>query len=240
MPVFQLRNEIVFPPPEFAEEKGLLAVGGDLSEERLLVAYSKGIFPWYLEGSPILWWSPDPRLVLLPGEVKVSRSLRQTIKNGVFRVTMDNAFDEVIRGCAETHKGKDRETWITDEMIEAYLKLHHSGYAHSVESWYGKELAGGLYGLSLGASFFGESMFTRRTDASKVAFVSLVRQLIHWNFEFIDCQVTTGHLISLGAKEIPRCEFLRMLRHALKADTRRGRWVCPPATLREVGWGGGA
>lgn len=143
-------------------------------------------------------------------------------------MTMDKAFDEVVRGCAAVHERKDRETWITEDMIEAYVRLHHSGYAHSVESWHEGELAGGLYGLSLGAAFFGESMFMKRTDASKVAFVALVRQLTRWNFEFVDCQVTTGHLIRFGAREIPRAEFLEMLKHALKAPTRRGRWGAPP------------
>jgi len=234
MPVFQLTDELSFPQPECAERDGLLAVGGDLSEKRLLIAYSMGLFPWYAEGSPILWWSPDPRLVLLPWELRVSRSLRQTIQRGTFRVTMDRAFHEVVRGCAEVHGGEDRETWITTEMIEAYVRLHHSGYAHSVESWCDSELAGGLYGLSLGAAFFGESMFAKRTNASKVAFVGLVSQLSSWNFEFIDCQVTTGHLMRFGAKEIPRPVFLAMLRHALKAPTLRGEWGSPhcPGELR--------
>lgn len=227
MPVFQLTEEIVFPPPQCAGEEGLLAVGGDLSEERLLLAYSMGIFPWYAEGSPILWWSPDPRLVLAPEDLKVSRSLKQTMKKGVFKVSMDRAFDEVVRGCAAVHKGKDKETWITDEMTEAYIRLCHAGYAHSVESWHEGELAGGLYGVALGAAFFGESMFAKRADASKVAFVALVRQLASWNFEFIDCQVTTGHLIRFGAREIPRPEFLKMLARALKVPNRRGRWGGP-------------
>jgi leucyl/phenylalanyl-tRNA--protein transferase len=228
MPVFQLTDELIFPPPEYAGRDGLLAVGGDLSEKRLLIAYSMGIFPWYAEGSPILWWSPDPRLVLLPRDLRVSKSLRQTIRKGTFRVTMDRAFHEVVRGCAEVHGGKDRETWITNEMTEAYVCLHRSGYAHSVESWCDGELAGGLYGLSLGAAFFGESMFAKKTDASKVAFVGLVRQLSSWNFEFIDCQVTTGHLMRFGAKEIPRPVFLAMVRRALKAPTLRGEWGSPP------------
>ncbi len=202
-------------------------MGGDLSEDRLLLAYSMGIFPWYAEGSPILWWSPDPRLVLIPGNLKVSRSLRQTIKKGVYKISMDRAFDEVVRGCATAHRGKEGETWITDEMAEAYIRLHKSGYAHSVESWYEGRLAGGLYGVALGAAFFGESMFARRPDASKAAFASLVGQLACWNFELIDCQVTTGHLIRFGAREIPRTEFLKLLARSLKVPTRRGGWGDP-------------
>lgn len=216
MPVFRLTDEIVFPPPEYAEDDGLLAVGGDLSEKRLLLAYSMGIFPWYSEALPILWWSPDPRLVLIPDELKVSRSLRQTIRKGRYAVTFDKAFDRVIRSCAGLHRSKDGGTWITDEMIKAYTRLHVSGYAHSVESWHEGELAGGLYGVALGAAFFGESMFAGRTDASKVAFVHLIRQLREWKFTLVDCQVTTGHLISFGAKEIPRATFLAMLEDALK------------------------
>jgi leucyl/phenylalanyl-tRNA--protein transferase len=227
MAVFRLTDEIVFPPPEYAEENGLLAVGGDLSEERLLLAYSMGIFPWYSEDSPVLWWSPDPRLVLVPKDMKVSRSLRQTMKKGIYKVTTDRAFDEVMRGCAAVHKRKDCGTWITDDMIRAFGKLHHSGYAHSVESWYEGELAGGLYGVSLGRAFFGESMFTKRADASKVAFATLVRHLAHWNFELIDCQVTTGHLMRFGAKEISRPAFLEMLRHALSVPTQKSRWGNP-------------
>ena len=227
MPVFLLTEEISFPHPEYAEENGLLAVGGDLSEERLLLAYSMGIFPWYSEDSPILWWSPDPRLVLRPEDLKVSRSLGQTAKRGIYQVTMDSAFSEVIRGCAEVHKGKDSGTWITEDMIRAYIRLHHSGYAHSVESWYEGELAGGLYGVALGGAFFGESMFTRRADASKVAFVALVSRLVFWNFELIDCQVTTGHLMRFGAKEVARPKFLEMLKHAQKVPAKRGGWGTP-------------
>ncbi len=228
MPVFRLNEEIIFPSPEYAEEDGLLAVGGDLSEERLLLAYARGIFPWYAEDSPILWWSPDPRLILIPRELKISRSLKQTIKKGIYEVTMDKAFDQVVRGCAEVHGEKEGETWITQDMIEAYRGLHRSGIAHSVESWCRGELAGGLYGVSLGAAFFGESMFTRRTDASKVAFVSLVRQLVQWDFELVDCQVTTEHLMSFGARNVLRSQFLELLEHALQKQTRRGIWGSPP------------
>jgi leucyl/phenylalanyl-tRNA---protein transferase len=217
MPVFVLSDELLFPHPELAEKDGLLAVGGDLSEERILLAYSLGIFPWYTSGLPILWWSPDPRLVLFPADLRVSRSLRQTIRKGIFRVTVDNAFDEVIRSCENVHRRKEGDTWITRGMINAYTCLHKSGYAHSVESWHEGELVGGLYGVSMGKVFFGESMFTRKSDASKVAFVMLVRQLIQWDIRFIDCQVTTQHLIQFGARNIPRKAFLKMLKEALAA-----------------------
>lgn len=225
MPVFQLTNDLIFPPLEHAESNGLLAVGGDLSEARLLLAYSMGIFPWYSEGSPILWWSPDPRLVLIPAELKISRSLRQIINKNTFKVTMDAAFEEVIRSCAETHKKKHNGTWITEEMINAYINLHNSGFAHSVESWHEGELAGGLYGVSLGGAFFGESMFSKKSNASKVAFVQLVQQLIKLGFELIDCQVTTRHLMSFGAKEVRRSEFMKMLKQALKMPSRQGKWA---------------
>ncbi|HWR58046.1 MAG TPA: leucyl/phenylalanyl-tRNA--protein transferase [Thermodesulfovibrionales bacterium] len=225
MPIFQLSEEIIFPPPELAEENGLLAIGGDLGEERLLLAYSMGIFPWYSGGSPILWWSPDPRLVLFPKDIRVSRSLKQTIKRGIYEVTMDRAFEEVIVSCASVRRKRNGDTWITGDMIEAYVRLHNSGFAHSVESWEAGELAGGLYGVSLGGAFFGESMFARRRDASKVAFVSLVRQLAHLNVELIDCQVKTEHLMTFGARDIPRIQFLAMLRRALKMPSRRGNWT---------------
>lgn len=225
MAVFLLSDKIAFPPPEYAEEGGLIAVGGDLTEDRLLLAYSVGIFPWYSEGLPILWWSPDPRLILIPEELRISRSLSQTIKKGIYEITMDRAFDEVIKGCARIHSRRDKGTWITDEMIRAYVKLHDSGFAHSVESWYRGELAGGLYGVAMGGAFFGESMFAKRSDASKVAFVKLVRQLVGWNFKMIDCQITSGHLLSFGAKEVPRTEFINMLRDALRKPDRRGRWT---------------
>ncbi|MDA8241452.1 MAG: leucyl/phenylalanyl-tRNA--protein transferase [Nitrospiraceae bacterium] len=224
MPVFRLPDEIVFPSPDLAEEDGLLAVGGDLGVERLLLAYSMGIFPWYSEGSPILWWSPDPRLVLFPEELKISRSLRQTLKKGIFGVTFDTAFEEVMRGCAEIRRKDGQGTWITQEMIEAYCRLHEVGFAHSVESRVEGRLAGGLYGVALGGVFFGESMFSRRSDASKVAFVSLVQRLAELGFRIIDCQMTTSHLMSLGAREIPRAEFLRRMKKALRIRTQQGTW----------------
>jgi leucyl/phenylalanyl-tRNA--protein transferase len=220
MPVFALTEEIAFPPPELAEPDGLLAVGGDLSENRLLLAYSMGIFPWYSEGQPILWWSPDPRLVLFPGEFRASRSLRQTIKKGLFTITMDTAFEEVINRCASVHRTKHGCTWITGEMIKAYLNLHRLGHAHSVESWHGDELKGGLYGVALGGAFFGESMFATVSNASKVAFAAFVDKLTEWGFDMIDCQVVTEHLRSFGAREISRRDFLELLRKAVYMPPR--------------------
>ena len=225
MPIYRLSNKIIFPPPHLAEDDGLLAVGGDLSEARLLLAYSMGIFPWYSKGDPLLWWSPDPRLVLLPEDLKISRSLSQTIKKGIFKITLDTAFGPVIRNCADIHRHADGDTWITDEMINAYINLHHSGYAHSVESWFEGQLAGGLYGISIGSAFFGESMFAKKSSASKAAFVALVHQLIKWNFTLVDCQTTTAHLKSFGAQEIPRSDFMIMLKSALKAPTKKGKWT---------------
>jgi len=224
MPIFRLVDEPVFPPPDYADPSGLLAVGGDLTCERLLEAYRLGIFPWYSDDQPILWWSPDPRLVLRLDEFNVSRSLRKTLKKGVFKVTFDRAFEEVIRGCASAPREGQRGTWITKEMQEAYIELHGLGFAHSVETWWGEELAGGLYGVSLGKAFFGESMFHRRTDASKVALAILVEKLQAWNFHFIDAQMTTEHLLRLGAAEMPRRIFLKRLQSALRHPTKRGKW----------------
>jgi leucyl/phenylalanyl-tRNA--protein transferase len=224
MPVFRLPERIVFPSPELADEDGLLAVGGDLSVERLVLAYSMGIFPWYSEGSPILWWSPDPRLVLFPEEVKISRSLRQTIRKGTFNVTSDTVFEEVIRGCAEVPRRGGEGTWITKEMKDAYCRLHQEGFAHSIESWAEDGLAGGLYGVALGGVFFGESMFSRRSNASKVALVRLVERLKEDGYSVIDCQMTTRHLMSLGAREISRAEFLETMQKALRIPVPRGKW----------------
>jgi leucyl/phenylalanyl-tRNA---protein transferase len=224
MPVYLLGKELAFPPPSHADPSGLLAVGGDLRPRRLLLAYSLGIFPWYEEGQPILWWSPDPRLILRPDELHIARRLRRTIKQGVYRVTFDQAFASVIEACAETPRRGQRGTWITPEMKEAYIRLYQLGYAHSAESWLDGELAGGIYGVSLGRCFFGESMFFRRRDASKVAFAALVDRLKSWEFHLIDAQVTTLHLMSLGGKEIPRAIFLNRLEKALLYATVRGKW----------------
>jgi leucyl/phenylalanyl-tRNA--protein transferase len=215
--------DLHFPPARLASPEGLLAIGGDLRVERLLEAYRHGIFPWYSTGQPILWWSPDPRMVLFPENLKLSRSLRKVLRGGRYRVTLDARFREVMQSCAAPRPGQDG-TWITPEMIEAYAALHAQGYAHSVEAWRGDELVGGLYGVALGAMFFGESMFARAPDASKVAFAHLVHQLAAWGFTLIDCQVTTAHLASLGAEEIARDEFLRHLAAALRAPDRCGAW----------------
>lgn len=227
MPVFRLDHRLVFPDPDLAEDDGLLAVGGDLSKKRLLLAYSMGIFPWYSEGSPILWWSPDPRLVLMPDELRVSRSLKQVIKKGAYRVTFDTAFERVLNNCAAVRRKDADGTWITGDMAAAYLNLHRAGCAHSVESWYGGELAGGLYGVSLGGAFFGESMFTLRSNASKVAFVTLVEHLLKWGFSVIDCQVTTEHMLSFGAREISRRSFMDLLGESLDKDVPHGPWKMP-------------
>ncbi len=215
-----------FPPVEHAlrDPDGLLAIGGDLTPQRLLRAYRAGIFPWYSEGQPILWWSPDPRMVLLPGALHVSRSLCKTLRRQRFRLSMDQAFEEVITACAAPRRD-DAGTWITDEMRIAYCRLHQRGHAHSVEAWQAGELVGGLYGVALGGVFFGESMFSRVSDASKVAFVHLVRQLERWGFGLVDCQVHTGHLARLGARPIPRTEFMQRLRAGLALPGRPGHWT---------------
>ena len=224
VPIFRLVDEPIFPPPDYADPSGLLAVGGDLSSERLLEAYRLGIFPWYSDDQPILWWSPDPRLTLDLKDFKISRSLGKTLRKGLFNVTFDCAFEEVIRACASVPRETQSGTWITAEMQEAYINLHGLGYAHSVESWLGAKLAGGLYGVSLGKAFFGESMFHLKSDASKVALATLVAKLKSWDFHFIDSQMTTDHMLNLGAKELSRRVFLKRLQSALRHPTKRGRW----------------
>jgi len=226
--IFQLADapDYRFPDVEFAGPEGLLAVGGDLSSGRLLNAYRHGIFPWYSQGQPILWWSPDPRAILLPDELKVSRSLGKTIRKQVFSVTLDHAFAEVMHACAAPRRNDpEAGTWITDDMMRAYINLYEQGYAHSVEVWHNQELVGGLYGIALGKAFFGESMFSRMTDASKVGFYFLVKQLQQWGYDFVDCQVESAHLASLGARPVPRREFIDKLQKALQADDRRGPWA---------------
>ncbi len=219
-----------FPDPGYAleEPNGLLAVGGDLSPARLLNAYRQGIFPWFSEGQPILWWSPDPRAVLIPDQFRPSRSLRKNLRKHPFRVTLDTAFAEVIEACSEPRKD-GAGTWITEEMKQAYAQLHRIGFAHSVECWEGDMLVGGLYGVSMGKVFFGESMFSRRTDASKIGFAHLVEQLKEWGFGLIDGQVSSGHLASLGAKDIPRDEFLGLLDIWCDPfEANQGKWQLNP------------
>ena len=214
-----------FPNVENAESEpnGLLAVGGDLSLERLISAYRQGIFPWYSEGQPILWWSPNPRLILFPEQLRVSRSLRKTLRRGVFSATMDHAFDRVIRACSAP-RAEDTGTWLVQEMVQAYGLLHRHHLAHSVEVWADGELVGGLYGVALGRVFFGESMFSRRSDASKVALVHLAQQLNTWGYRLIDCQVRTEHLVRMGAQELPRAEFTRLLETWNSIPGREGSW----------------
>ena len=224
MPVYQLPEEPYFPDPNLAREDGLLAIDGDLSPQRLIQAYATGIFPWYSEGEPILWWSPDPRMVLFPKDFKRSKSLRSTINKSLFSVTFDTAFEEVMKQCAVVRRNEDDGTWITSEMIDAYVKLHQQGIAHSVETWQDDRLAGGLYGISLGGTFFGESMFHTVTDASKVALWHLVDKLLSWDFDMIDVQQETAHLHSLGAQPIERKKFLHLLHKSIEKPTRKGSW----------------
>ncbi len=217
-------HRLAFPPPDHATPDGLLAIGGDLSVDRLLLAYRQGIFPWYSEGDPILWWCPDPRMVLVPGEFHISRSLRRTLNRNAFTVTADHAFEAVIDACAAPQAPPRESTWILPEMRRAYIALHEAGYAHSLEVWREGELAGGIYGVSLGACFFGESMFSHESDASKVAMARLVELAVRHDWPFIDCQVPNDHLKTLGAKEIPRAEFLEILARAVERPTLTGRW----------------
>lgn len=224
MTIYRLFDDPLFPDPEEADPDGLLAVGGDLSPQRLLNAYSDGIFPWYAEGSPILWWSTSPRLILVPEEFHLPRSLRRVLNKGTFTFSMDTQFEKVIRRCACCPRPDQEGTWIVEDMVEAYILLHKLGYAHSVEAWRDGELAGGLYGVSLGSVFFGESMFYRVPNSSKAAFAVCVDQLRKWNFSLIDCQQTTSHLLRFGAREVQRYRFLAMVREGVNRQTRVGRW----------------
>ena len=220
--IFRLGEELIFPPVDLAENDGLLAVGGDLSVERLVLAYSKGIFPWYSAGDPILWWSPNPRMVLFPDEFHCSKRLARTLRQDTFTVTFDRDFGRVIRGCADPRKSQS-ETWIVDDMISAYCELHQEGWAHSIECWQHSKLVGGVYGVAIGGCFFGESMFSRVSDSSKVAFATLVTKLKGWQFDVIDCQVHSDHLRSLGAREIAGKKFSEILTRSI---------------LRPACWGG--
>ncbi len=231
-----LRGDAPFPPVSKAlsSPNGLLCAGGDLSPGRIVEAYSRGIFPWFSEGDPILWWSPDPRMVLFPEELRVSRSLRKAVVRGAYEVRVDTAFGEVMRQCAAPRDGH-AGTWIVPEMIEAYSALHERGMAHSVESWREGELAGGLYGVALGKVFFGESMFARAPDASKVALVHLVERLRAAAYRVIDCQQATAHLASLGAREIPRAAFAHLLRESIQYPPSGERWSGNRATEPDNG-----
>ncbi|MDR3620637.1 MAG: leucyl/phenylalanyl-tRNA--protein transferase [Paludisphaera borealis] len=216
MALFRLGPDPIFPPPHLAEPEGLLAIGGDLSADRLLAAYRHGVFPWYETGGPILWWSPDPRLVLFPSELRVSRRLRRTLRSDRFEIRYDTSFAQVIRACAETPREHEDGTWITTEMQAAYIRLHKLGHAHCMEAWRDGALVGGVYGVLVGRCFCGESMFHTETDASKVALVALVERLEADGVGFIDCQVKSEHLLRLGAREIPRDEFLMHLAGGLQ------------------------
>ncbi len=227
MPVYLLNEEPVFPHPSLADDEGLLAIGGDLLPERLLQAYANGIFPWYSDDDPIMWWSPNPRSVLYPAKLIISDSLRRKVEKGVFDVRFDTSFAAVINACANVERGDQYGTWITNEIQEAYIRLHELGFAHSVESYQDGKLVGGLYGISLGSAFFGESMFHTVSDASKVALVHLVERAKLWDFSFIDNQQVTSHLLSLGAEAIARDCFLDMLERALQEPTHRGNWSTP-------------
>ncbi len=214
-----------FPPVSHAltDPDGLLAVGGCLSTQRIINAYTQGIFPWYSDDDPILWWSPDPRLIIFPEQLHLSRSLQKTLRKQTYQVTFDTAFSEVIEACAAP-RSNDSGTWLFAEMQQAYQKLHYEGYAHSIEAWHNNELVGGLYGIAVGHVFFGESMFHRKTDASKVAFVSLIQQLSNWGFQLIDCQVHTPHLVSLGAEEVTRIRFSALLKQYCQRQPHPSAW----------------
>lgn len=209
--MFLLNNDLIFPPVEMADENGILAIGGNLSTERLLLAYRNGIFPWYNEDEPIVWWCPDPRFILFPEKLKVTKSMQTVLQNGKFRFTINRAFSQVIQQCKTTRRKEQEGTWITPAIQDAYLQLHQLGYAHSAETWLNGELVGGLYGIKIGKVFFGESMFNKISNASKFAFINYVRQLQKENIALIDCQVYTAHLESLGAGMIARKKFIELL-----------------------------
>lgn len=225
MGYYFLDDALYFPPIENADEQGIVAIGGDLSPERLFLAYQLGIFPWFSKYEPIIWWSPNPRFVLYPNQLKVSKSMKQVIKKKTFRVTTDTYFRKVMLSCQSVYREGQSGTWITDEVVEGYCQLHELGYAHSIEVWLEEELVGGLYGVALGKCFFGESMFSYVSNASKTGFIKLVEALKKLGFHFIDCQLHTQHLESLGAVHIPRSQFKTELMIALKEETQVGKWV---------------
>jgi leucyl/phenylalanyl-tRNA--protein transferase len=237
VPVYLLTDELLFPPPDRASPEGVVAIGGDFSPERLLLAYGQGIFPWPTEGFPLLWFSPDPRFVLPPSELHLSKSLRKRIRRGRYEVRMDTAFGEVIDACAAVPRPGQSGTWITSSLVDGFTQLHERGFAHSVETWQDGELVGGLYGVSLGGVFFGESMFARADDASKVAFATLAAQLVAWDYDLIDCQVYTEHLARFGARRWRRGRFLAQLHASLQRPTRRGPWrleLTPEAVIETL------
>ena len=225
MPVYLIDKELAFPRPEDANEEGIVAVGGDMRPERLILAYRQGIFPWPARGYPLLWFSPDPRFALEPSEAHVSRSLRRAIRKRELRVTSDLAFDKVIEACAATPRPRQQGTWITRELQEGYLELHERGYAHSIEAWRGHTLVGGLYGVAVGRTFAGESMFAYEPDASKVAFTTLLGHLVEWEFSIVDCQVHTEHLARFGATMWPRSRFLARWRKAVDEPSVLAPWT---------------
>ncbi|MFW5730612.1 MAG: leucyl/phenylalanyl-tRNA--protein transferase [Desulfonatronovibrionaceae bacterium] len=224
MSVFYLSEKPDFPHPALADPDGLLAVGGDLHPDRLIKAYSQGIFPWYGPGSPILWWSPDPRLVLFPEELHIPKRLSRVLRSGRFLVTADLAFEQVIDNCARAVRPEGQGTWLVPEMIDAYIRLHEAGLAHSFETWQGSRLVGGIYGVALGGAFFGESMFYLKPEASKAALVHLVHRLDELGFSFMDCQQTTRHMLRFGARELSGREFYIRLKKALKVNIPAGKW----------------
>jgi leucyl/phenylalanyl-tRNA--protein transferase len=227
MPIFRLVDEVIFPPIDLTSGNGILAVGGDLLPQRLIAAYSEGIFPWYSEGEPIIWWSPDPRFILFLNELRVSRSMMKVLRRGTFRITYDQKFREVVLSCQGLRR-KQKGTWITDDMLEAYCKLHELGIAHSAEAWHEGQLVGGIYGVSLGRCFFGESMFSIMSNASKAALINLVHKLEELKFAFLDCQVYTAHMESLGARFISRGKFMGLLKSGLEHETMQGNWGVMP------------
>ncbi|MBU8849196.1 MAG: leucyl/phenylalanyl-tRNA--protein transferase [Desulfobacterales bacterium] len=224
MPLFRLSKKLDFPPAWLSRSDGLLCVGGDLSPKRLLIAYANGIFPWFLKDEPILWWSPDPRLVLFPKDINISKSLNKKIRQNLFKVTIDNAFERTIISCAGPRKNGAKGTWLVDEMIDSYIKLHKLGHAHSIETWRDSRLVGGLYGVCLGGSFFGESMFSFENDTSKIALVAIANYLEKYDFDLIDCQVTTNHLLNMGAIEITRNSFLNIINKSVKRKDIKNIW----------------
>jgi len=231
VPIFRLDERLIFPPAELADPDGIVAVGGDLRPERLLAAYAAGIFPWYHEGIPILWHSPDPRMVLPVADLRIPRSTRRFLRQRKFEVRLDTAFAEVISRCADDPRPDQDGTWITDEMRDAYIQLHELGFAHSAEAWRGRELMGGLYGVAIGGMFFGESMFTSAPEASKVAFAQLTSQLSNWGIDLVDCQVHTEHLERFGATNWPRSKYLEALAERITLTTHKGKWELEPEFL---------